>query len=260
MELRGKRMKKWFSKGLALVAFMALSTGLLGADRLQSFDQGYITDAQAAFHSVSHKEALVNTIDRLLDCSAGGRIETAMVGLSSVPEWVVSMWQRQETEVKEVSVSRYSMALDIKNPEIKTDFYRFRATRTNGEISETLLQDIHKDKKAARIFSFINGDPTGMEKALQNTLEGLLSIVEEGFVQVAHPSFEECPIRVVKVWSKNADLKARRPVVERFDANHAGGETPYYRLSSRENSFEQTILIHDGEMVYNNVNGTIVTE
>lgn len=248
----------------AAVAGLFLTAPAVRADTLASLDAGYIAEVQRNAQTVSHREGLKNTIERLLDCSAGGRIEVALVGMGQVPDWVIDAWARHETEYAEVSISRYGMFLDVRQPTIRTDFYRFRTVRKNGEVAETLYQNIRKDKKAAMIFTFVDGDPTGKDKALATVLEALLSAVEEGQVTAAAVAFDEVPQRVAQLWRKFAPEKAENGDirVQRFNAETAGGEDIYWRLyyGDAEAGVEQGMLITDDRMVYCEINGRIIVE
>lgn len=248
----------------AAIAGLCLTVPAVRAETLTALDAEYVAEIQRNSQTVSHREGLKNTIERLLDCSAGGRIEVALVGMAEVPDWVVDAWVRHEAGYAEVSISRYGMFLDVRQPTIRTDFYRFRTVRGNGEVAETLFQNIRKDKKAAMIFTFVDGDPTGKDKALATVLESLLAAVEEGQVTAAAFAFGEVPQRVAQLWKKYAPEKAENGDirVQRFNAETAGGEDIYWRLyyGDAESGAEQTMLIVDDRMVYCEINGRIIVE
>ncbi len=248
----------------AAVAGLFLTAPVARAETLAALDAEYVAEMQRNAQTVSHREGLKNTIERLLDCSAGGRIEVALVGMAEVPDWVVDAWARHEAGYAEVSISRYGMFLDMRQPSVRTDFYRFRTVRNNGEVAETLYQNIRKDKKAAMIFTFIDGDPTGKDKALATVLEALLAAVEEGQVTAAAVAFDEVPQRVAQLWKKYAPEKAesRDIRVQRFNAETAGGEDVYWRLyyGDAETGAEQSMLIVDDRMIYCEIDGRIIVE
>lgn len=248
----------------AAIAGLLLTAPAVRAETLAALDAEYVAEMQRNAQTVSHREGLKNTIERLLDCSAGGRIEVALVGMAQVPEWIVDAWARNETEYAEVSISRYGMFLDVRQPSVRTDFYRFRTVRKNGEVAETLFQSIRKDKKAAMIFTFIDGDPTGKDKALAAVLEALLAAVEEGQVTASAVSFDEVPQRVAQLWRKYAPEKTENGDirVQRFNAETAGGEEIYWRLyyGDAESGVERNMLIVDDRMVYCEINGRIIVE
>ncbi|HNV69379.1 MAG TPA: hypothetical protein PKO06_06745, partial [Candidatus Ozemobacteraceae bacterium] len=200
-------MKQYLSLFFVMCGAFACLIGPVYASEpsmLQQLDAAQIQEFQGRAHSVTKQLALVNTIERLLDCAASGRINVSLIGLDGVPTWVREMWQRHEPDAVEVSVSCYAMALDAKQPAARTDFYRFRSTRTNGEIVESLLQDIRKDKKAAVIFTFIDGDPFGHDKEIQRVLGELLAAIEEGEVVVKNLKLADAPLRVNNLWRANA--------------------------------------------------------
>lgn len=250
----------------ALAAFTGLSLAApaVRADTLADLNGGYIAEMQRNSQTVSHREGLKNTIERLLDCSANGRIEVALVGMGEVPDWVVDAWARNEKEYREVSISRYGMYLDARIPGVRTEFYRFRTVRQNGEVAETLFQDNVKAKKAAMVFTFVDGDPVGKDKLLASILENLLAVVEEGQVTVSAVKFSEIPQRVAQLWSRyapanpgDADVRA-----ERFNTDTAGGDDIYWRLyySDPAGRHEQSMLVWHDRMVYCEVNGRIIVE
>ena len=233
----------------------------LYSQTLENLNRGYIAEVQANFQMFSHKFGLVTTIDSLLDCSSSDRIETALIGLNEVPLWVVEMWAKNVPDAEEVSISRYRMALDPKNADSRTDFYRFRSYNMREQVVEALLQDGPKDKKAVLICTFVNGDPSGQFKGLANVLEDLLGVIEEGQITGKLFKFEDVPHKVADLWVKynHSSCDTKDVSVENFVANHSGGDDIYWRLSYRNSSggLEQTILIFNGNLVYNNINGQI---
>ncbi|MBF0410104.1 MAG: hypothetical protein HQM10_22360 [Candidatus Riflebacteria bacterium] len=228
------------------------------------FQQEYLNEILKNSQTVSHQLGLVNTIDRLLDCSTDGRIEVAMIGLSEVPAYIVEAWERKIPEYQEVSISRYRMALNKNFPDSKTDFYRFRAVVPNGEVVETLIQNIQKDHKAAVVFTFVNGDPTGQFKKIQSVLEELLSVVEEGVIEVQNYDYSSVPQRIDNLWKGNAvkEVKGETVVAQLFTTNSAGGVARIWRLSAvnKASGFEQSILVCDNDLIYDNRNGQIISK
>ncbi len=251
---------------LPLAGILVLGLTLAGtptgyASPLADLDRQLIQDIQRHQQTVSHKAGLVWTIDRLLDCSASGRIDVSLIGLKEAPEWVVETWMRHEPEAKEVSLSRYRMILDASKPLAKTDFYRFRTVRQSGEVSEILYRNLPREKRAALIFQFENGDPTGQYKNLTNVLEDLLACVEEGSFTIDQVPFAEVPQRVHDLWRRHvvADLQDRPVEVQEFVANTPGGIETYWRLSAAipEMGHEQTLLIFRNQVVFDIVDDTI---
>ncbi|NLI78655.1 MAG: hypothetical protein GX442_19720 [Candidatus Riflebacteria bacterium] len=245
--------------GLLLLSWLHAA----GATPLAELDQQLITEIQANHQTVSHKAGLVNTIDRLLDCAAAGRIEVALIGFQQTPDWVVATWQKQEPAAKEVSLSRYRLVLEEGKPPAKTDFYRFRTVREDGVVSEILLQNLPKEKRAAIIFQFEDGDPTGQYKNLAATLEDLLSCIEEGQITMTGLAFTEVPQRVNDLWKANADprLAGEEVTVQRFEADTPGGIDVYWRLSATTapGHCEQTMLIFRDRLVFDVLNEDIKT-
>lgn len=233
------------------------------AARLADFDQQFLQEVQRNHQTVSHKAGLVLTINRLLDCSATGRIDVALIGLNEAPEWVVETWMRHEPEAKEVSLSRYRMILNAGKPQSRTDFYRFRTIRSDGCVSEILYQNLPREKRAALIFQFENGDPTGQFKHLASVLEDLLACVEEGSFTVEKVAFTDVPQRVHDLWHRHVvpDLQDRPVLAQEFTANTPGGIETYWRLSASipESAHEQTLLIYRDQVVFDIVDDTVKT-
>ncbi|MBF0543790.1 MAG: hypothetical protein HQM08_05120 [Candidatus Riflebacteria bacterium] len=243
-----------FGLGISLSAF---------AGRLADLEKTFIDETRTAHHSVSHQAGLVNTIDSLFDCTSHGRIQVALIGVSEVPKYVFNSWKKQNPDCAQISISRYRMALDAKNPDSKTDFYRFRSVQSDDKVVETFIQDIYLERRAMRIFTFVNGDPTGQFKNIQSVLEELLYIVEEGTIEVEMVSTQNTPQKVFDLWRANcAPEMADKPFfAEAFRTNSPQGNNVYWRLSIQEaNGFEQSILIFNNDLVYNNLNGKIETK
>ncbi|HEY9071716.1 MAG TPA: hypothetical protein VIV61_15770 [Candidatus Ozemobacteraceae bacterium] len=252
----------------AMAAFAGMFLGLAApAARAQSIaelDAAYVAEIQRNSQTVSHREGLRNTIERVLECAANGRIEVALVGMADVSDWVIDAWSRTEKEYQEVSISRYGMELDARQPGVRTDFYRFRTIRKNGEVAETLFQDIRKSKKAAMICTFVDGDPTGQDKPLATVLENLLAAVEEGQITMQPVSYVEAPQRLDQLWKKHAPAINDPALVrvERFTTDTADGEDTYWKLFYRDpnGGYEQTMLVWHDRMVYCDLNGRIIVE
>ncbi len=249
---------------LAACAGLALAAPAVRADTLADLDRCSITEIQRNHQTVSHREGLRNTIERLLDCSTTGRIDVALVGMGDVPDWVIDAWARTENDYQEVSISRYGMILDAETPEVHTDFFRFRTVRQNGEVAETLLQDDRKAQKAVTVCTFVDGDPAGQDKHLALVLENLLAVVEEGQITVAPVQFVDAPQRPVQLWKHYApgmsDYSGVR--VERFSTDTAGGEDVYWKLCYQDpaGGLEQSMLVWHDSLVYCDINGKIIVE
>ncbi len=234
-------------------AFIASPVSLL-ATPLEDLDSAFIVDVQRNHRSVSHLQGLVNTIERILDCASNGRIDVSLIGLGDLPDHVSRFWSTHEQSPQEVSISRYRMALDAKNPEVRTDFYRLRSVTEGGKVVECLVQDIAKDHKAALVFRFVNGDPTGMHQDLAKILEELMSDLEEGFITRTAVPFAEVPLQVHKLWTRLSKLPADAAGVtaERFDVENAGGASVFWRVSRSESDENGglILLVHHGKPVF----------
>jgi hypothetical protein len=250
---------RWLRASTLVLLGMAMLTASSAAT-LEELNAEYIGAIQLNYQTTSQQLGLVNTIDRLLDCSAAGMIEVDLIGLPSVPEWVAEFWTNlPKGEVAELTISRFRMALDQKHPAARTDFYRFRVVQTDDKVVEHLIQDIRKDKKAALIFRFVNGDPTGYHKNLSDALEDLLSAVEEGSeIAVAPFSILEVPQRVHDLWVRHAVAPWTEARAERFTAETPGGAEVYWRVESVGGTTGQTLLINRGKVVYNLVGDKVV--
>ncbi|HOY66578.1 MAG TPA: hypothetical protein PLP29_06790 [Candidatus Ozemobacteraceae bacterium] len=252
----------------AMAAFAGMFLGLAApaarAEGIAELDAAYVAEIQRNSQTVSHREGLKNTIERVLDCAANGRIDVALVGMGDVSDWVIDAWSRTEKEYQEVSISRYGMELDARLPGVRTDFYRFRTIRMNGEVAETLFQDITKSKKAAMICTFVDGDPTGQDKPLATVLENLLAAVEEGQITMQPVNYVDAPQRPVQLWKKYSPAIEDPALVrvERFTTDTAGGEDTYWKLFYRDpnGGYEQTMLVWHDRMVYCDLNGRIIVE
>jgi hypothetical protein len=246
----------------SLSVFFVLCAGLVFAQEpLNALNQDYISGIQASYQTVSQKNGLAGTIDRILDCAANGRITIALIGLNEVPGWVLRVWQHDEPEIAEVSISRYSMALNAKNTADRSESFRFRTQRPDGTIAELLVLNVQPTKQAVRIFSFVNAAPTGPHQTLQNTLQELLATVEEGSITVSHSSLSECPQGVVTAWKKCSTADFSEVSVRKFKTDNSGGEDVFWRVSheTHDGAFQQSMLIHRNQIVFSNINGKIDT-
>jgi hypothetical protein len=252
-----KKMLKKLVLGFVLVGF-ALAP-VMANNLLNEFDLQLINEVEEAKRSFSHKDGLVNTINMFLDCAASGRIDVALIGWNEVPAPVVEMWQRQNPDSLEVSISKYSLALSAKIAHDRTDFYSFRSIEAGDRVVETLYQDVPSQQSPAVIAKMVNGDPYGKFKSLSDVLTDLQSFIEEGEIVSSDIRFNEVTQRVHDLWKNNCglDLFEVDPAVTRFAVNCPSGYETFWRVTGRKDGFQTQIMIYRNQLIYINRNGQI---
>ena len=252
-------MKIIFKAFLLTIVFLLPFAALPAQSSLDNFNAAVIAEVREAERNLSHKDSMVNTINLFLDCAAAGKIEVALIGWEEVPRHIVDMWQGQNEDAVEVSISRYRLVLAAKLSHEKTDFYGFRAVSAQEKLVETLIMNHSQQHKASLIAKYVDGDAFGKFKSLARVLDELKSFIEEGQISARDCRFSEVTQRVHDLWRRNCGIELYDvdPAVKRFEVNCPSGIEYFWRVTGRADGVHVQILIYRNQLLYVSRNGVV---